>query len=187
MQRSIHLFFVSFTCLFLFSSQAYAYQAAISTTTTLTPVTTTSTTTTLPIFLSVDDVTDTEGTDLLFTVTLDNEVQAGAFTVDVNFADVSATGGTDPLVTPEDYDNDTQTLNFVGTAGETQQFTVSTLDDAVLESVFESFKRFKVLAADILNAAPQSKQLSELSEAEISQIKYWKPRRLGEIAFNHWD
>jgi hypothetical protein len=61
------------------------------------------------------------------------------------------------------------------------------IDDAVLESVFESFKRFKVLAADILNAAPQSKQLSELSEAEISQIKYWSPKRLGEIVFNHWD
>jgi hypothetical protein len=125
--------------MFLFSSQAYAYQTAISTTTTLTPVTTTSTTTTLPIFLSVDDVSETEGTDLLFTVTLDNEVQSGAFTVDVNFADITATGGDDPLETPEDYDYDTQTLNFAGTAGETQEFTVATLDDAVFESSTETF------------------------------------------------
>ena len=139
MQRSIYLFLVSFICMFLFSSQAYAYQNAISTTTTLTPVTTTSTTTTLPIFLSVDDVTETEGADLLFTVTLDNEVQSGAFTVDVNFADITATGGDDPLETPEDYDYDTQTLNFAGTAGETQEFPVATLDDAVFESSTETF------------------------------------------------
>ena len=34
---------------------------------------------------------------------------------------------------PEDYDNVVATLNFAGTAAETQQFTVATLDDAVLE------------------------------------------------------
>ena len=39
-----------------------------------------------------------------------------------------------PLVTPEDFDNALQTLNFAGTAGETQTFTVPTLDDAVLET-----------------------------------------------------
>ena len=82
--------------------------------------------------VTVDDVTETEGTGLLFTVSLDNAV-AGAFDVDVTLADVTATGGAAPLVTPEDYDNVVATLNFAGTAGETQQFTVATLDDAVLE------------------------------------------------------
>ncbi len=82
--------------------------------------------------VTVDDVTETEGTGMLFTVTLDSAV-AGAFTVDVTLADVSATGGAAPLASPEDYDNVVATLNFAGTAGETQQFTVATLDDALLE------------------------------------------------------
>ena len=68
-----------------------------------------------------------EGVGLLFTVTLDNEVRCGsAFTVTTGYTDVTATGGTD-------YDNVAQVLNFAGTAGETQQFTVTTTDDAILE------------------------------------------------------
>ncbi|MCH8094369.1 MAG: right-handed parallel beta-helix repeat-containing protein [Chloroflexi bacterium] len=83
--------------------------------------------------VTVDNVTASEGGGLLFTVTLDSAT-AGAFTVNVSLVDVSATGGSDPLVAPEDYDNDPVTLNFVGTGGETQQFTVSTLNDALVES-----------------------------------------------------
>ena len=82
--------------------------------------------------VTVDDVTETEGTGQLFTVSLDNAV-AGAFTVDVTLGDVTATGGDLPLIAPEDYDNVVATLNFAGTAGETHQFTVATLDDLVLE------------------------------------------------------
>ena len=80
--------------------------------------------------VTVDDVTAAEGGGLLFTVTLDNAV-AAPFTVDATFADVTATGGATPLVTPEDYDNALVTLNFAGSAGETQTFTVASLDDAV--------------------------------------------------------
>jgi uncharacterized protein (UPF0548 family) len=82
--------------------------------------------------VTVDDVTEIEGIGLLFTVTLDNAVQGG-FNVDVTLTDVTATGGADPLVSPEDYDNVVAALVFAGTVGETQQFTVVTLDDAVLE------------------------------------------------------
>ena len=82
--------------------------------------------------VTVDDVTQLEGTGLTFTVSLDNAV-ASAFTVDVTLADVTATGGAAPLVSPEDYDNVVATLNFAGTAGENQQFTVATLDDLLLE------------------------------------------------------
>ena len=82
--------------------------------------------------VTVEDVSAAEGAGLLFTVTLDNAV-AAPFDVDVTLADVSATGGTAPLVFPEDYDNVVATLSFTGTAGETAQFTVATLDDAVLE------------------------------------------------------
>ena len=75
--------------------------------------------------VTVDDVSVTEGGDLVFTVTLDNAVQ-DAFDVNVDFTDGSATGGTD-------YDNTAATLNFAGNAGEQHQVTVSTTDDAILE------------------------------------------------------
>ena len=51
----------------------------------------------------------------------------------VGFTDGTATGGGSPLAEPEDYANDAVTLNFAGTAGETQTFTVATLDDALVE------------------------------------------------------
>jgi len=74
----------------------------------------------------------TEGGGLTFTVTFDDAVQGG-FTVDVTLADVTATGGAAALVYPKDYDNVVAQLNFDGTAGETRQFTVAPLDDAVVE------------------------------------------------------
>ncbi|MBI2479638.1 MAG: putative Ig domain-containing protein [Planctomycetia bacterium] len=82
--------------------------------------------------LTVDDVNVVEGGGLTFTVKLDNAVQGG-FTVDVTLADVTASGGVAPLVFPTDFNNVVARLNFSGTAGETKQFTVATLDDAVVE------------------------------------------------------
>jgi hypothetical protein len=81
----------------------------------------------------VEDVTEIEGTGLLFTVTLDNAVPGG-FNVDVTLANVTATGGATPLAWPEDYDNVVAALNFADTASETQQFTVATLADAPIEA-----------------------------------------------------
>ncbi|MCP4233990.1 MAG: hypothetical protein GY770_10485, partial [Aestuariibacter sp.] len=88
--------------------------------------------------VTVDDVTVAEGGNLLFTVSLDNAV-AGGFDVNLSFTDVTATGGGAPLVSPEDYANDAQSVTFAGTAGETQTFTVASLDDALLEAASETF------------------------------------------------
>ncbi|MBT8488783.1 MAG: Ig-like domain-containing protein, partial [Gemmatimonadetes bacterium] len=82
--------------------------------------------------VTVDNASATEGGGLTFTVSLDNAV-AGGFTVNVTLTDGSATGGAAPLAVPEDYDNVVVPLTFAGTAGETEQFTVATLDDAVFE------------------------------------------------------
>ena len=87
--------------------------------------------------VTIEDVTEIEGTGLSFTVTLDEAV-SGGFDVTVGFTDGTATGGATPLAEPVDYANDAVTLNFTGTAGETQTFTVATLDDASLE-VNETF------------------------------------------------
>ncbi|MCO5726091.1 Calx-beta domain-containing protein, partial [Robiginitalea marina] len=82
--------------------------------------------------ITIGDVTATEGTGLQFTVTLNNAV-ANGFTVTSGYTDGTATGGLPVLTSPEDYNNAPQVLNFAGTAGETQQFTVATLDDAIVE------------------------------------------------------
>ena len=76
--------------------------------------------------VTVGDVTAAENGTITFTAQVDNAV-AGGFTVDVAFADVSATGGTD-------YTSTVQTLTFAGTAAETQTFTVPLTDDSIVES-----------------------------------------------------
>ncbi|MDA1055940.1 MAG: matrixin family metalloprotease, partial [Planctomycetota bacterium] len=82
--------------------------------------------------LSVEDVAAVEGGGLLFTVTLDRAV-LNPFDVNIGFSDVSARGGSLPLMNPVDYHNSAVSLSFSGTAGETRQFTVDTLDDNLLE------------------------------------------------------
>ena len=73
----------------------------------------------------IENVSAEEGDDLTFTVTL-NEAVTGGFTVTPSFTDVSATKGTD-------YTENTGTLSFTGTKGETQSFTVSTTEDNDVE------------------------------------------------------
>ncbi len=81
--------------------------------------------------ITIDDLTITEGTDAVFTVSLDNAV-SGGFTVDFSTANNSATAG-------EDYTANTGTLTFAGTAGETQTITIATTDDALVESIEDFF------------------------------------------------
>ena len=75
--------------------------------------------------VTVDDVSEPEGDDMTFTVTLDTQV-AGGLTVTPSFTDVTATEGTD-------YDENTAALTFTGNANETKTFTVSTTQDTVVE------------------------------------------------------
>ena len=75
--------------------------------------------------VTVNDVSEPEGDDMTFTVTLDTQV-AGGLTVTPSFTDVTATEGTD-------YDENTAALTFTGNANETKSFTVSTTQDTVVE------------------------------------------------------
>ena len=72
----------------------------------------------------VDDVAADEGESLTFTVTLTEAVQGG-LTVTPDFTNVTASS--------TDYTENTTPLNFAGTANETQTFTVSTIEDTVVE------------------------------------------------------
>ncbi len=75
--------------------------------------------------LTVSDARGEEGEGLVFTVTLDNEVQSG-FTVRPVFTDGSAEEGSD-------YRENRPALEFSGTAGESHTFEVSSLEDGVVE------------------------------------------------------
>ena len=76
--------------------------------------------------ITIEDTTVTESGVLTFTATLDSTVDGG-FTVDTIFNDLTAIGS------GIDYDSNTQTLSFIGTAGETQVFTVAVNNDLLIE------------------------------------------------------
>ena len=72
----------------------------------------------------VDDVAASEGESMTFTVTLTEAVQGG-LTVTPGFTNGTASSA--------DYTENTEPLNFAGTANETKTFEVSTTEDTVLE------------------------------------------------------
>ena len=75
--------------------------------------------------VTIGDASASEGDSMTFTVTLDKAV-SGGLTVTPSFTDVTAAEGTD-------YTENTAALSFTGTAGETQTFTVATIEDADAE------------------------------------------------------
>ena len=76
--------------------------------------------------LTIADTSATEGEALTFTVTLNKDV-AGGLTVTPAYTDGSASAGVD-------YATNGAAMDFSGTAGETQTFTVSTVEDDVIEN-----------------------------------------------------
>ncbi len=84
--------------------------------------------------LTIEDVQAIEGASMQFIVTLNTAVAGGPFDVDVDFNDGTAEGGGPPLAFPDDYNDDTQTITFNGTAGEQRQFNVQVLTDNVIEA-----------------------------------------------------
>ena len=75
--------------------------------------------------VTVNDANADEGDSMTFTVTLSEAVQGG-LTV--------TPGYTNGTAASTDYDENTTALTFTGTKGETETFTVSTTEDAVLEA-----------------------------------------------------
>ena len=75
--------------------------------------------------VTIADASAGEGETLTFTVTLDKAVSGGV-TVTPSFTDGTAAKGTD-------YTENTASLGFAGTAGETRRFTVATTGDAAVE------------------------------------------------------
>jgi hypothetical protein len=65
-------------------------------------------------------------------------------------------------------------------------------DEPVFSDIPEGFidqdpGTFVFIGKSILLSPPDEVSLSRLASPEIEQMKYWQPRRLGDIIFNHWD
>ncbi|WP_194768844.1 Calx-beta domain-containing protein, partial [Tamlana sp. I1] len=78
-------------------------------------------------YVSIADVTVTEGQEIEFEIILNNAV-SGGFTIDYVTADHSATYG-------EDYINGKGSVSFLGLAGETQVVRIPTIDDDLFEGM----------------------------------------------------
>ncbi len=76
--------------------------------------------------LTIADASASEGESMTFTVTLDAAV-SGQFLVDLSFTNGTATEGTD-------YTAYEEALEFAGTAGEQQTFTMATIEDTDVEA-----------------------------------------------------
>ena len=83
------------------------------------------TVTVAPPTLKIGHASAAEGDGLTFTVTLDRAV-VGGLTVTPGLTDGTATKGAD-------YTETSAVLTFAGRAGESQTFTVATIDDAAVE------------------------------------------------------
>jgi hypothetical protein len=61
------------------------------------------------------------------------------------------------------------------------------LDCLELARAFSNFGMYEVTSASELERPFSQDDLIDLSDAELAQVKYWKPRRIGDVAFNYWD
>jgi hypothetical protein len=44
-----------------------------------------------------------------------------------------------------------------------------------------------VLSVTTLNSPVTDRVTTQLATAEIEQLDYWKPSRIGDVIFNYWD
>ena len=62
-----------------------------------------------------------------------------------------------------------------------QEMTITFLNNTRLADEFERFDNYTILAAEQLAEELTAQNLSELSSAELAQIKYWKPSTIGDV------
>ena len=111
--------------------------------------------------VTVNDASATEGSSLTFTVAL-NRAVAGGLTVTPSFTDGTATRGSD-------YTANTTALTFVGRAGESQTFTVSTTADAVVEGD-ETFTVGLSVSATSLNVTDTATATGTIQDNDSASV-----------------
>jgi hypothetical protein len=129
--------------------------------------------------LTIENVSVTEGQDMVFTVTLSAAVQDGV-TVDFATADGTAT------IPDSDYTAADGTLTFVGMAGEQQTITVSTTADTNVEpDETLTVALSDVSAANVsVMGSPAMGTITNDDEPDIFGTKYWDVNGDGNVAEN---
>ena len=61
------------------------------------------------------------------------------------------------------------------------------IDHVELTRAYSAHPEFAILSVETLTRYPTAEMLADLAPAEIEQFNYWKPSRLGDVIFNHWD
>ncbi|HEX8668600.1 MAG TPA: hypothetical protein VF727_09555 [Allosphingosinicella sp.] len=56
-----------------------------------------------------------------------------------------------------------------------------------LADTFAALTEFRPLSVTWLRSELDRELLAELAPAELRQLKYWKPQRIGDVIFNSWD
>ena len=77
--------------------------------------------------------------------------------------------------------------NYVGVVETSGSSELKFVPNDFIERYFLDHKKYIFLSSYELSKTPDSSLLFNLSKAELSQIKYWKPKSIGHIIFNHWD
>jgi hypothetical protein len=61
------------------------------------------------------------------------------------------------------------------------------VDVPELAEVFRGFGVYSVVEASDFERSVHDEDSSRLTPAELKQIRYWKPSRVGDLVFNFWD
>jgi hypothetical protein len=64
---------------------------------------------------------------------------------------------------------------------------ISFTDNAMLTDAFLKLTQFVPMSKVDAERAVEESDLTRLSESEIAQINYWKPKRIGDLVYNFWD
>ena len=64
---------------------------------------------------------------------------------------------------------------------------ITFVDAPALTRQFRQDGSFLVLTAEEAMGPVGVSECELLAEAEREQMRYWKPRKIGEVIFNHWD
>ncbi len=67
------------------------------------------------------------------------------------------------------------------------EMTINFVDVPPLADEFRKFDCYNILSSSDLTRPITNETLSDLSHAELTQIKYWNPSTVGEVIFNFWD
>lgn len=77
-------------------------------------------------------------------------------------------------------------VGFAEPPGESQG-RLRFVDVPRLAEVFRNLGVYRVLETSDLEGSARDVDTSPLGPAELEQIRYWKPTRVGDLVFNFWD